>query len=135
MKLPSGLRDPQGHVAEGTVHLEANGKFVKEFGVTVDGRHSTCYVLVAPGDVLTANFAINSGISTEFADLVVDGILRNSLSNTRGLRVFKCIFDRAVYSGAQIGESRKAKTYARMQVTNRDSSQGKVLLSGTSIVK
>jgi hypothetical protein len=126
MRVPLGLLDPQGRVAKGTVLLEANGNEVQEFGLTVTGKHSTCYALVSPGDILTANLALNSGITGEFADLVVDGVLRNSWPNTRGQKVFTNIFDRAVYSGNLIGENKTTRSnkFARMQVVERNSQKG-----------
>jgi hypothetical protein len=125
MKVPAELLDPQGLVAKGHVHLEANGSEVKEFGLTVTGKHSTCYVLVSPGDVFTANLALNSGIAGEFADLVVDGVLRSSWPNNRGQKVFTYIFDRAIYAGNLIGETpkKKAMKYARIQVVERNTSK------------
>jgi len=128
MKVPIGLFDPQGKVAKGSVHLEANGEEVEEFGLTVTGKHSTCYALVSPGDVLPANFSVNSGLAAEFADLVVDGILRNTAPNTRGAKVFTYIFDRGLYTGNQIGENKKAKTqkFAKMKAVQRNMTRGNV---------
>lgn len=124
MKIPPGILDPKGQAAKGVVYLEANGDDVREYGLTVDGNHSTCYVLVAPEDVITANLSVNSGVSAEFADLVVDGVLRNTWPNTRGARILRYAFDRAVYTGVQIGETKKWKTYAKMKVIERDSFKG-----------
>lgn len=125
MKIPPGILDSKGQAAKGLVYLEANEQEVQlqEFGLTVDGNHSTCYVLVAPEDVISANFAINSGVSEEFADLVVDGILRNSWPNTRGAKIFRYGFDRAVYTGVHLGEAKKGKKFSRMKVIERDFSK------------
>jgi hypothetical protein len=127
MKIPPGLLDPRGQIAKGQVHLEANGDDVQEYGLTVTGKHSTCYVLVSPGDIITAHFAINSGVAGEFADLVVDGVLRNSWANSKGKKIFRYIFDRAVYSGIQPGEARKSTKHCRMKVQERDFTKGNVL--------
>ena len=126
MKVPAGLLGPQGQVAKGFVHIEANNTEAQEFGLTVIGKHSTCYVLVSPGDVITAHISLNSGITGEFADLVVDGVLRNSWPNNRGQKVFSYNFDRAVYTGTLIGKTRKSKAakFARMQVIDRNTSKG-----------
>jgi hypothetical protein len=131
MKVPVGLLDPQGQVAKGMVHLEADGNEVQEFGLTVTGKHSICYVLVSRGDVITANFALNSGITGEFADLVIDGVLRNSWPNTRGQKVFTYIFDRVVYAGNLIGENKKTKSNkaARMKVVKRNTQKGNFQVS------
>ena len=126
MKVPAGLLDPQGQVAKGYVHIEANDTEAQEFGLTVTGKHSTCYVLVSPGDVITAHLALNSGITGEFADLVVDGVLRNSWPNNRGHKVFSYIFDRAVYAGNLIGGTKRSKAakFSRMQVIERNTLKG-----------
>lgn len=127
MKVPPGLLDPKGQIAKGVVNLELNGNDVKEYGLTTSGKFTTCYVMASPGDTVIANIAINSGLMEEFADLVVDGVLRNSWPNTRGAKVFSYIFQRAVYTRILIGETRKATKFARMKVLERNSSNGNVL--------
>ena len=107
MKVPPGLLDLNGQVAKGHVHLQANGDDVREYSLTVTSNHSPSYVLVSLGDIITANFAINSGIFEEFADLVVVGVLRNSWLNNQGSKIFHYIFDRTLYSDIHLGETRK----------------------------
>ena len=126
MKLPKGLLDPKGQAAKGWIMLEVNGVQAQEYGQTMDGNHSICYILAAPGDTISASIAVNSGVSAEFADLVVDGVLRNSSSNSRGAKVFRHNFDRAVYSGIQIGETKRGRTLGRMKIVQRDSANGKI---------
>ena len=126
MKVPPEILDPKGQIAKGVVNLKVNGNYVEEYGLTVIGKHSTCYVLVSPGDVITANISINSGVTGQFADLIVDGILRNSRPNTRGSNVFRYTFERASYSGIHLGETKKSSKFARMKVVERNCSKGKI---------
>ena len=86
MKLSTGLLNAKGEVTKGEVLLQVNETNLREYGTTEDGMKSTCYVLTSPGDVISVVFAITSG-TTQVVDLVVDGVLRQSLCNKRAWNI------------------------------------------------
>ncbi|KAM3158541.1 hypothetical protein ABEW05_000991 [Botrytis cinerea] len=98
MKIPPGLVGFDGKVLKGEVCLTSgnsgtpgNRTKLLEEGMKREGNHFTCYTLTAEDDAIVPYFSISSG-EVEFADVVVDGILRASYSNAGARKTFskKC---------------------------------------------
>ena len=126
MKIPSGCLDANGKTAKGEVILTVGEDQValQEFGTATEGNKTSCYVLTSRGDIPTIRFALNANIA-DHADLVVDGVLRNSQSGSI-LKTFKGSFEKALYQGMKTKTKRGAAKYSKMQVKERVSITGTV---------
>jgi hypothetical protein len=97
------------------VTLFANGIKLEELRTTYQDNHGQSYVQVKAGDVLTCNFSIESR-GNEFADLVVDGILRQTFVKLTPAKRFSRYFTKVA---CYIDEKRKAPAFRDMIVRQR----------------
>jgi hypothetical protein len=118
---------PTGDTVKGDVLLFVNDKDAKEFDIHAVGNKFTSYVLTAPKDILLVRTAVTleDGVE-EFADCVVDGVLRSTSQIKKGKgkkTVDKAIFDKVLFYRYENGKKRGLKI-GQMEVASRDSSKG-----------
>lgn len=133
MKLPEGLLNIKGNRAFGFFELQGtDGNDLREYGTVTDGIHSTCLVLTSPGDVISVPFLIEPGVA-DFADLVVDGILRESASVSGLTRPIKGHFKRVSHQRKLKNNKRGGLKFYKMEVQRRDARKGET--TGTKYSK
>ncbi|KAG4439345.1 hypothetical protein IFR05_005157 [Cadophora sp. M221] len=129
MKIPPGFLDANGKVAKGEIVLtqsedQDSTAYLQEFGTTVKGNKISSYVLTSPGDIPVLSFNVNANIA-DYADFVVDGVLRNCHSNALS-KSFKGAFDKVVYQGVKSNGRRTGVKYSKMKVKERGTIKGMV---------
>jgi hypothetical protein len=133
MKLLEGVVAVNGAKAKGEAKLRSSdGQVLSEYGTVNNGVYATCFVLASPGDIITAPFALRRGVA-DFADLVVDGIRRDSVSATRQDRSFSRIFRRACYCEKLKNGKTGGLKSCHMKVQSRDIEKGKIY--STSVIE
>lgn len=126
MKLPEGLLNIKGTRALGVVELrDTDGNDLREYGVAQKGFQTTCWVLTSPGDVISAPFSMDPGVA-DFADLVVDGILRDSISVSAPTKSLKGIFKRVCHQPRLKNDKRGGLKFCKMVVQSRDTTKGEI---------
>lgn len=127
MKSSENCKDAWGDVGEMSIDLKAQKADLMEFGRQVYENKAECYVLVAPGDVLSIVVNAKHGTAEVF-DVYIDGILRQSLDNKRPTsKVFKGTVEKAFYQPKKANsEKRAGMKYCKMEVQRRDASRGKI---------
>jgi hypothetical protein len=124
MKLPEGILNVKGMKASGVVQLQgSDGNDLREYGSTNEGVQTTCLVLTAPGDIITVPFILNRGVA-DFADLVVDGILRDSTSVSAPNKSFKGNFKRVCHQERFKNDKRRGLKSCKMEIQSRDTESG-----------
>lgn len=141
MKIPPGLFDPSGKASASWVSIYAvdgeNETELREFGPKINGEgdNTSCYVLAAPGDILRVKYSLYGG-EAEFLDLVVDGILRDSLVNshikTEPKKGYAGAFDWALY---QVKNGPRASALQQWQMVVQHRTNGKGIPSTLKIIK
>jgi len=126
MKTPTGPLNIHGKAAKGTVVLKGNdGEDLQEFGGKTVGNQASCYALTSLGDIITVHFALSPGVA-DFVDVVVDGILRESVSNARPDKLFKGSFKKVCqHDRFHRSDRRAAFKFSKMVVQNRSTQKGK----------
>jgi len=129
MKTHDGLAGANGKAGKIDILLKGGEKALREFSKVeeeLDGSTVKCYVLTAPGDIISVD--ITAGAHTaDIFDLEVDGILRASLSSKGLSKGFHGTINKVCFkakSGKKGGDGSK---YCSMKVRNRDASMGKSL--------
>jgi hypothetical protein len=127
MKSSENCKDAWNAVGEVSIDLKAQKTDLMEFGRQVYDTKAECYVLVAPGDVLSIAVNANHGTAEVF-DVYIDGILRQSLDNKRPTsKVFKGTVEKVFYQPKRANsEKRAGMKYCKMEVQGRDASRGKI---------
>ncbi|RDW64822.1 hypothetical protein BP6252_10473 [Coleophoma cylindrospora] len=116
MKVSKALQGVDNEWRNGAVVLQVDGKDLPESDITETSNQIVANVQVSPGDIISIVFYIQSG-AVDIADLLVDGILRNSKINTRASRAFSDIFDRACYNPRKPGKlARAGMKFCEMRV-------------------
>lgn len=127
MKAIDGLLDANGKPGEIEVLLKGGEKELREFtkdGVSTDGRTSKCFVLTAPGDIISVD--IKAGAHTaDIFDLEVDGILRASIASKTSAKIFHGTINKVCFKGTKRNGKRDGAKYCGMKVQRRDTSMGK----------
>jgi hypothetical protein len=124
MKLPEGLLNIKGKRALGVVELRGtDGNDLREYGTVNDGIHTTCLVLTSPGDIISVPFTIDPGVA-DFADLVVDGILRESAFVSGPTKSLKGHFRRVSHQSRLKHNKRGGLKFCKMEVRSRDAEKG-----------
>ena len=125
MKIPPEFKGFRGEVVDGEVVLQnGNGESLQEYGASVDGRHAACYVLTAPGDIVTVNFMLTSGVE-QCCDLVVDGILRASAIRKSSSKTQKVSLGYVLHQKVVAGKDKKTNPRKyQMEINTRDASKG-----------
>jgi hypothetical protein len=129
MKSSENCKDAWGGVGEVTIDLKAQKTDLLEFGHQVYGTKAECYVLAAPGDVLS--IAINAkGGTAEAFDVYIDGILRHTVDNKKPIsKAFSGTVEKVFYKPKKANtEKRSGIKYCKMEVQTRDTSRGEVFL-------
>jgi hypothetical protein len=129
MKVLDSIPGDHGKPSDSWVKLstEEDG-FLPEYGMHTTGNKTTCYVPVALGDTIEVGFQIESGVE-DFADLLLDGVLRGSMNNKRCAKIWKHNFRAACFAGIQAGSTTPTSLeVCDMQVVKRDDSRGKLNL-------
>jgi len=127
MKAPKGLLTFDGKIGKGEVVLTAgDGTVLKEYGGQVEGTTTSCYVLTSPEDLIKLKVVMNPGVA-HFADLVIDGVLRNTVYNSAFDAAkptpFRKTIEKAFYQ-ERVNNRVRAATYCTMKVKARNTSKG-----------
>jgi hypothetical protein len=128
MKSLEGLVDAKGNPGTILVLLKGGEEVLKEFkkdGSLHEGSISRCFVLTAPGDIISVDINADPQTADVF-DLEVDGILRASVSSKGLAKAFLGTINKVCYKGKS-GTKQSGAKYCVMQVKRRDESMGKTL--------
>lgn len=128
MRLPEGILNVKGRKAIGLIQLQgSDGNDLREYGSTNEGVQTTCLVLTSPGDVITVSFLLDRGVA-DFADLIVDGILRDSTSVSAANKIFKGTFKKACHQERLKNGKRGGLKACKMEIQSRDTESGEARL-------
>lgn len=128
MKTPRDLKGVKGMAAKGVVAVQVNGLPLHEANTKEASNQVVSDVQVSPGDIISIAFRMDSG-AVDIADLLVDGILRNSKVNTRATKRFSDIFDRACHNPRKPGKmTRVGMRFCEMQVIDFSGDAGMYLI-------
>jgi hypothetical protein len=132
MRTAEGLVDANGKPGKVSVVLKGGDEALKEYAKeeSTTGSISKCYVLTAPGDLISIAIAAEANTADVF-DLEVDGILRASVASKTLAKVFHGTINKVCYKGKS-GNKRDGAKYSGMQVKRRDASMGKFSQSSCS---
>ncbi|KAE9366173.1 hypothetical protein N431DRAFT_352353 [Stipitochalara longipes BDJ] len=115
MKTPEGLLGANGKPGKIEIILKGGEKALQEFSkdeTLADGNTVKCYILTAPGDIISVDITAGAHTADVF-DLEVDGILRASLASKGLAKSFHGIINKVCFkakSGKKGGDG--AKYYA-----------------------
>jgi hypothetical protein len=124
MRLPEELLTATGTKAAGVVELRgSDGNPLREYGTMNQGLYTTCLVLTSPGDIITVSFVLSPGVA-DYADLVVDGIRRDSASTLRADMSFNRVFKRVCYQGTLNNGRKGGFKSCAMEVRSRNAEKG-----------
>jgi hypothetical protein len=128
MKTLNGLLDANGKPGEIEVSLKGGEKELMEFTkdeVLTAGSTSKCFVLTAPGDLISVDIRAGAHTADVF-DLEVDGILRTSISSKGLAKAFHGTINKVCFQGIKNKSGkREGAKYCGMKVQRRDASMGK----------
>jgi hypothetical protein len=126
MKSTGDLVNANGKLGKVFVVLKGGEKVLKEYTKDEEARSGStyeCYVLTAPGDIISVDITADANTADVF-DLEVDGILRASVSSKALAKVFHGTISKVCYKGKS-GNKRDSAKYCAMKVKRRDESMGK----------
>lgn len=125
MKISPELKGFNGEVTDGEVVIQnGNGESLREYGASVNSGNAECYVLTAPGDIVTVSFMFTSGV-VQYCDLVVDGILRASALSKSSSKAQKVSFSYVLHQKVIAGKDEKSNPRKyQMEIDTRDPSKG-----------
>jgi hypothetical protein len=125
MRSLEGLLDAKGKPGKIDVLLKGGEQPLREFNKNDlrEGSISKCYVLTAPGDIISVDITADANTADVF-DLEVDGILRASVSSKALAKTFHGTINKVCFK-AKPGSKRDAAKYCGMKVRRRDGSMGK----------
>jgi hypothetical protein len=129
MKSLECLVDAKGNPGTIIVLLKSGEESLKEFNKDEglqEGSISRCFVLTAPGDIISVDINANAQTADVF-DLEVDGILRASVTSKALAKAFHGTINKVCYKGKS-GTKQSGAKYCGMQVKRRDESMGKMAL-------
>ena len=134
MKGPPGIMNSEGVEGEIDVSLEgSNGKYLEEYGASITAvtNTSTCYVLTALHDVLSIHYILGRGVA-DFIDIVVDGILRESVSHSKPDIPFKGVVRRVCEQGElkkrpKNTMDRALPRFSKLQVCKHNTDRGNMI--------
>lgn len=98
---------------------------LKEYGESIMHNQMSCYVLTAQGCVTSVKVVLRSEKSMDIIDLVVDGVLRNSATNSHHSRMLEKVLDRAMYQQKANGKKAAPLQYCQMEMRARYTDKGK----------
>ncbi|RDW68451.1 hypothetical protein BP5796_09108 [Coleophoma crateriformis] len=124
MKVSKALQGAINEWRNGAAVLQVDGEDLPESDITETNNQIVANVQVSPGDIVSVAFYIQSG-AVDIADLLVDGILRNSKINTRASKAFSDVFDRACYNPRKPERlARVGMKFCEMRVVNWSGNTG-----------
>jgi len=126
MRTVEGFADANGKPCSILVVLKGGEEALKEYSKdqeAISGSISQCFVLTAPGDVISVDITADANTADVF-DLEVDGILRASIASKALAKAFHGTINKVCYKGKS-GNKRDGAKYCGMQVKRRDTSMGK----------
>ena len=122
MKISEGFTDANGKPASVVTVLKGRDEQLKEFtkgDESVGANTVQCFVLTAPGDIISVDIKADADTADVF-DLEVDGILRASATGKASVKINKVCFKAKSGGKRELGAK-----YCRMQVKKRDTTHGK----------
>ena len=128
MKTLDGFLGANGKPGKIDILVKGGEKVLQEFSTTeaLDGSTTKCYVLTAPGDIISVDITAGAHTADVF-DLEVDGVLRASLSSSRLSRPFHGTISKVCFKAKTGKKGGDGPRYCAMQVKSRDESMGKSL--------
>ena len=113
-----------------TVFLKgSNGEILKEYGASIEAETntSTCFVLTALDDILSIHYVSDPGL-VDFLDVVVDGILRESVSPVKHQGTVRRVCEQGKFKkkpGNVV--DRAMPKFSKLQACKRNTAKGKII--------
>ena len=139
MKGPSGILNSKAVDGFSKVVVKGtDGKILKDNGASTnaDTKTSTCFVLTGLNDTLSIHYTLDPGMCS-FLDVVVDGILRKSISPSKPERPFKGVVRKVCERGAIVNKKQGRRGLAKsskLQICKRNTAKGNLPVITHSVI-